>query len=130
MTGTAAFRKVILETRADGSAGWREEDVPLDQGKPQARLSALMASGGYQLRMSPVGFASDFHCTENPQWVFILQGRMEIGLPDGSWRSFGPGEHFHSADVLPPGATFDARLHGHRSRQAGAEPLVTLFVRG
>lgn len=124
------FLKVVLFTDHDGRARWRQERIVLDQGKPQARLSALMASGGCQLRESPVGFASDFHCTEHPQWVFILSGCMEIGLQDGSWRSFGPGAHFHSADVLPPGETFDAGRHGHRSRQAGPEPLVTLFVRG
>ncbi len=60
----------------------------------------------------------------------ILSGRMEIGLQDGSSRVFGPGEHFHSDDRLPAGATFDPRLHGHRSRQVGDEPLVTMFVRG
>ena len=124
------FNKIVLHTAADGRAGWREEQVALAEGKPQARLSVLMPSGGYQLRESPVGFRSDFHCTGTPQWVFILQGEMEIGLQDGSSRIFKPGQHFHSADVLPPNATFDASLHGHWSRQRGAEPLVTLFVRG
>lgn len=124
------FTKLVLDTGVDGRARWREEALPLDQGKPQARLSALMPGGGHQLRMSPVGFRSDFHCTEHPQWVFILRGIMEIGLQDGSARTFGPGEHFYSADLLPAGATFDPALHGHRSRQLGDEPLVTLFVRG
>jgi hypothetical protein len=126
----AAFTKVVLYTAADGRARWRDESVALTEGKPQARLSPLMASAGYQLRESPPGFRSEFHCTENPQWVFILRGRMEIGLQDGSSRVFTPGEHFYSADVLPAGATFDAQLHGHWSRQVGDEPLVTLFVRG
>lgn len=124
------FVKVCLVTGPDGRAVFREESVALDQGKPQARLSALMASGGYQLRKSPVGFRSEFHCTEQPQWVFILGGRMEIGLHDGSRRVFGAGEHFYSADLLPKGAVFDPTLHGHCSAQQGDEPLVTLFVRG
>ncbi len=124
------FTKVILFTDTDGRARWREEAIELGEGKPQARLSALMASGGYQLRESPVGFRSDFHCTGDPQWVFILRGRMEISLQDGSSRVFAPGEHFYSADVLPPGASFDPTVHGHWSRQVGDEPLVTLFVRG
>ncbi len=124
------FTKVVLFTDTDGRARFREDTVPLTEGKPQARLSALMASGGYQLRKSPVGFRSEFHCTGDPQWVFILGGRMEIGLQDGSSRVFGPGEHFFSADVLPAGATFDAKVHGHWSRQVGPDPLVTLFVRG
>lgn len=121
--------KVLLFTDTDGRARFREQPVPLEEGTPQARLSRLFSSGGYQLRESPVGFRSQFHCTGDPQWVFILQGKMEIGLQDGSSRVFGPGEHFHSADRLPEGATFDATVHGHWSRQVGDQPLVTLFVR-
>ena len=126
----STFRQVTLYTDADGRARFREEQIALDEGTPQARLSALRESGGYQLRESPVGFRSAFHCTVTPQWVFILRGLMQIGLQDGSTRSFGPGEHFYSADLLPEGATFDARVHGHWSSQAGDDPLVTLFVRG
>ena len=123
------FLKVILFTDADGRARFREEPIALDEGTPQARLSALFASGGCQLRHSPVGFRSSFHCTGTPQWVFILSGRMEIGLQDGSSRIFEPGQHFYSADTLPAGAVFDGALHGHWSRQLGDSPLVTLFVR-
>ena len=123
------FDKVVLFTDSDGRARFRTEPVPLEGGKPAARLSALMPSGGCQLRHSPVGFRSEFHCTETPQWVFILQGEMEIGLQDGSSRVFGPGQHFFSDDRLPPGATFDPAVHGHWSRQRGEAPLVTVFVR-
>jgi hypothetical protein len=123
------FTKVILETGPDGRARFREEALALSEGQPMARLSPLLPSGGLQLRISPVGFRSDFHCTENPQWLFVLSGQMEIGLQDGSSRVFGPGQHFYSADTLPAGASFDARLHGHWSRQLGPEPLVTAFVR-
>jgi len=121
--------KVILFTDTDGKARFREEVLELSEGKPEARLSPLLDSGGYQLRHSPVGFRSDFHCTGTPQWVFILQGQMEIGLQGGASRVFGPGEHFYSADVLPEGAIFDAAIHGHWSRQVGTQALVTLFVR-
>ena len=124
------FEKTILFTDTDGFARFRTETLPLNEGKPQARLSSLMSSGGYQLRESPVGFRSEFHCSENPQWVFILSGFMAIGLQDGSSRVFGPGEHFYSVDLLPQGASFDAKVHGHWSRQVGQHPLVTLFVRG
>ena len=125
----AVFTRVVLETGPDGRARFRDEAVPLDQGTPQSRLSAVFASGGCQLRESPVGFRSDFHCTGSPQWCVILSGQMEIGLPDGSARIFGPGEHFYSADLLPEGERFDPAVHGHRSRQVGDRPLVTLFVR-
>ena len=124
------FTKTVLFTDADGRAKFREETLALSEGTPQAALSPLMASGGYQLRQSPVGFRSSFHCTGSPQWLIVLRGQMEIGLQDGSSRVFGPGDHFYSADTLPEGATLDPAVHGHWSRQVGPEPLVTLFVRG
>lgn len=126
----STFTKVILFTDTDGRARWREEVIALTEGKPQAMLSPLLPSGGYQLRHSPVGFRSSFHCTETPQWVFILGGQMEIGLQDGTSRVFKPGENFYSDDRLPAGASFDPQLHGHWSRQLGPDPLVTVFVRG
>ena len=125
-----AFIKVVLFTDSDGRARFRDESIALPEGKPESMLSALYPSGGYQLRHSPLGFRSQFHCTVAPQWVFILSGDMEIGLQGGVSRVFGPGEHFYSADVLPQGASFDASIHGHWSRQVGSDPLATLFVRG
>jgi len=125
----STFTRVVLFTDTDGRARFRDETVALTEGTPQSRLSALLPASGLQLRESPVGFRSSFHCTTTPQWLFVLRGRMEIGLQDGSSRVFGPGEHFYSADVLPEGATFDPQLHGHWSRQVGEEPLVTAFVR-
>jgi hypothetical protein len=124
------FTQVVLYTGEDGRACFREQPIALSEGKPQARLTPLLPASGLQLRMSPVGFRSDFHCTETPQWVFVLGGRMEIGLQDGTSRVFGPGEHFYSDDRLPAGAAFDPTVHGHWSRQLGPDPLVTAFVRG
>ena len=122
------FTQIILYTDTDGCAKFREESVPLGEGSPQAMLSALFPSGGFQLRQSPVGFRSQFHCSPHKQWVFIMGGEMEIGLQDGTSRIFQPGQHFYSADLLPQGAVFDAAIHGHWSRQVGADPLVTLCV--
>lgn len=124
------FNKVILFTATDGRAKFRDESLDLPEGSPQSMLSALMPSGGYQLRHSPVGFRSQFHCSPHNQWVFILGGQMEIGLQGGTSRVFKPGEHFYSADMLPEGATFDPAVHGHWSCQVGTDPLVTLFIRG
>jgi len=126
----SVFNKVVLFTDTDGRAKFRDETVALTEGTSAAQLSPLMPSGGYQLRQSPVGFRSQFHCTGAPQWLFVLQGQMEIGLQDGSSRIFRPGDHFYSTDTLPEGATFDPAVHGHWSQQVGEEPLVTLFVRG
>jgi hypothetical protein len=123
------FTKTVLFTDHDGRTRFREEAIPLDQGTPEALLSKVLAAKGYQLRASPVGFRSDWHCTQQPQWVFILEGEMEIGVRDGAPRLFRPGQHFFSADLLPPGASFDRSVHGHWSAQRGPRPLVTLFLK-
>ena len=122
--------KVTLYTDTDSRAKFKESPIALSEGSPAAMLSPLAPSGGMQLRMSPVGFRSQFHCSTTPQWVFILSGVMEIGLQDGSSRTFAAGDHFYSEDTLPSGATFDSKVHGHWSRQVGSQPLVTAFVRG
>jgi hypothetical protein len=123
------YTQVELYTGEDGRARFREAAIPLDQGTPAAMLSGIRPATGIQFRRSPVGFKSDFHCTGAPQWLFVLSGIMEIGLQDGTTRRFGPGDHFLSADTLPPGATFNPALHGHRSAQVGDAPLETLFVK-
>jgi hypothetical protein len=123
------FPVVELYTADDGRARFREHTLALSEGTPASRLTSLAPSGGWQLRESPPGFESSFHCTGEPQWLVVLQGRMEIGLQDGSTRVFGPGEAFYSNDVLPEGAHFDPAVHGHRSRLLGDQPLRTLFVR-
>ena len=125
----ASLTVTLLETGADGFARFRDVALPLPQGTPASRLTALAPSGGWQLRRSPPGFASSFHCTGEPQWLVVLQGMMEIGLRDGSARTFGPGQFFYSGDTLPDGVAFDDAVHGHRSRLIGDEPLVTMFVR-
>ena len=125
----STYTQVILFTDTDGRAKFREEPMALSEGTPAAQLSPLQPTAGLQFRESPVGFRSQFHCTTTPQWLFVLQGQMEIGLQDGTSRVFKAGQAFYSDDTLPEGADFDAKVHGHWSRQLGDEPLVTAFVR-
>jgi hypothetical protein len=60
----ADFTKIILYTDCDGRAKFREEQINLSDGKPQAMLSALLPAVGCQFRQNPVGFRSKFHCTD------------------------------------------------------------------
>lgn len=124
-----AFTKVTLYTDRDGRAKFSEELIGLNEGTPQAMLSALLPATGCQFRESPVGFRSQFHCTTEVQWLVVLSGEMKIGLQDGSSRNFKTGDHFYSADLLPVGEAFNAEVHGHWSCQVGEQPLVTLFVK-
>lgn len=123
------FKNIVLYTDLDGRAQFGEEEIALPGGSPKALLSPLFPSSGFQVRHSPPGVSSDFHCTTTPQWLVVLSGEMEIGLQDGSARTFKAGDHFFSNDLLPEGAVFDGAVHGHRSRVVGEHPLITLFVR-
>lgn len=125
----STFKNIILYTDTDGLAKFGETDLALPKGSPKAMLSPLFPSAGFQVRHSPPGVSSDFHCTTTAQWLVVLSGEMEIGLRDGSVRIFKAGDHFFSNDLLPQGATFDNAVHGHCSRVVGESPLVTLFVR-
>lgn len=125
----SSITKIILFTDADGRARFREEAIEFTEGTPDMELSREFPCESYQLRHSPVGFDFTFHCVTRPAWVLILQGQMEIILRDGSSRLFKPGDCLYAADVLPDGATFDEKVHGHWSHQVGPDPLVTLFVR-
>ena len=125
----STFTQVVLYTDTDGQAKFRDEAIQLSEGNPNVRLSLIEPASGLQLRESPVGFRSQMHCSGAPQWVFVLSGAMEVGLLDGTSRTFTAGQHFYSADTLPEGATFDPTIHGHWSQQVGDQPLVTVFIK-
>lgn len=129
ITTMSTFKNIVLYTDTDGFAKFREEQIALPGGSPKAMLSELIPSNGFQLRHSPPGISSDFHCTTTAQWLIVLSGEMEIGLRNGRTRIFRAGDHFFSNDLLPEGAVFDCAVHGHSSRVMGDAPLITLFVR-
>ena len=124
VSSSAMFTKVILDTGPDGRSRFREEAVPVMERKPQLLLSDPLPGGAVAIRVSPAGYTMDFHSTAKPQWTFVLQGALEIGLPDGTCRVFRAGDHLYSTDTPPPGVRFDPSVHGHNSRQVGDEPLV------
>src|ERR1043166_3403532 len=74
-----AFMKTVLYTDHDGRAKFHEERAHLVEGPPRWRLSPRLRAAGCQLRQSPVGFWSDSPCGPKPQWVFSLQGEVDIG---------------------------------------------------
>ncbi|MDR0528503.1 MAG: hypothetical protein LBG69_02690 [Zoogloeaceae bacterium] len=122
-------KKTLLYTDERGFSRFREEWLALPEGMPQTRLSQAFSARSVIFRQSPPGFRSDWHCTDSPQWTFILAGGMEIGLRDGSSRLFQAGDWFFSGDTLPEGEVFDVKRHGHWSAQRGDAALVTLFVK-
>jgi hypothetical protein len=128
----AQFTKTILFTDTDGRAKFREESVALTEGTPQAALSPLDAFRGLPVAaQSRWAFAAPSIAPAVRSGCSCSRGRMEIGLQDGSSRRVSDRGNTSIRPIrLPEGATFDATIHGHWSRQVGPEPLITLFVRG
>ena len=118
-----------LNTNKNGLAYWDEEMILMDEGNSITKLSKVMESKGHQLRYSSIEFSSEFHCSTEPQYVFILQGQMKITLQDGSYKIFVPGQYFYSNDLCPNDEIFDIKKHGHKSENIGDLPLVTLFIK-
>ena len=50
------FIKTILYTDERGLAQFKTEELPLSEGKPEARLSSLKPSSGYQTEKEPGWF--------------------------------------------------------------------------
>ena len=67
------FQQTILYTAADGRARFKEEPIPLNQGKPAAVLSEVFASGGFPPRPRPGGLCPEFPFPCAPPMGFILE---------------------------------------------------------
>ena len=124
------FHKIVLYTDGDGRARFREERIALDEGTPQARLSALLAFGRLPAAPQPGGLSQQLPLHWHAA-VGVHPVRAHGDRPAGRQLA-----HLRTRPALlfgrhaAAGASFDATVHGHWSRQVGDEPLVTLFVRG
>jgi len=119
----------ILYTDQEGIA--RFTDYPIDC-KPvneRVSLSDVTSASSFQFRNSPPKIFNPWHCTarESTQWVIVTQGVMHVGLRDGSFEDFLPGEMFLSMDIQP-GDKFEDQM-GHTSEAVGEGVLETFFVK-
>jgi hypothetical protein len=61
------------------------------------------------------GFEAGFHLTPDPTWMFVMSGRIAIGLSDDVWFELGPGDIVRVTDTSG---------EGHRSRVLGDDPVL------
>ncbi len=104
-----------LYTGDDGHSHFEELDM--DTG-PFA-WGELKTAAGVMFRQSEKGRFSDWHTAPRTQFVITLAGEMEIGLPDGTLRRFGPG------DVL---LADDTTGKGHTTRDVGGIGRITAYI--
>ena len=92
---------VRIYTGQDGQTHF--EDLP----QPTEEIHNVDASGGRQPHVPPFrcGLLSDWHTAPRRQYIFILEGQMEIGIGDGTTRRFGPGDVVLADDLTGQGHT-------------------------
>ncbi len=119
----------ILYTDEKGIARFTDYPVECTPVNERVSLSAVTSATGLQFRHSPPKIFNPWHCTarESSQWVIVTSGLMRVGLRDGTFHDFSPGEMFLSMDIQP-GDQFEDH-QGHTSQAVGELALETFFVK-
>lgn len=104
-----AFFRVY--TSDDGQSHFEDLDLlPSDVERSEAQ-----ATTNVTFARSPDGYFHDFHNAPRRQYaIFMSGGQMEVGIGDGTVRSFGPGDAVLFEDMTG---------QGHTSRTVGGDRL-------
>ena len=103
-----------LYTGDDGQSHFEDQDLASHK-----ELMTPKPTTGISFAESPPGDFIDWHPAPRRQYVISLSGQLEIGLGDGTFRRFGPGD----ARLVE-----DTTGQGHTTRVVGDQPSITAVV--
>ena len=109
-----------IRAGADGATRFDEVEIPLAGAGEIGRLSKPFPADAVIFRETGADYDYDWHPAPARQLVILLDGEIEIEVGCGEVRRFGGGE------VL---LLEDTSGRGHRTRNVGAVPRRSLFVR-
>ena len=112
------MRLFRLYTGDDQQSHLEELKMAFTPGQLAEQTALQPATGVIFTRMAPGAFA-DWHNAPRRQYVITLAGGVEIGLGDGSFHRFGPGEGILAEDLAGK---------GHTTRAVGDEPRVMMII--
>ena len=102
---------VRVYTGDDGQSHFEDMDLLPHGVQRSAEQGAALLSFG----SSPDGYFHDYHTAPRRQYaIFMSGGQMEVGIGDGTMRSFGPGDAALFEDLTG---------QGHTSRTVGGDRL-------
>jgi hypothetical protein len=102
---------VRVYTGDDGQSHFED----LDLLPPNVERSAAQATTNVTFARSSDGYFNDYHNAPRRQYaIFMSGGQMEVGIGDGTVRSFGPGDAVLFEDMTG---------QGHTSRTVGGDRL-------
>ena len=76
-------------------------------------------SGDINLGLRPSPSFSDYHTAPRRQYSISLTGSVELGLPDGTLKQYGPGTVLLAEDMTGT---------GHSTRVIGEEDRFTIII--
>ncbi len=113
-----------LYADANGATHFEEVPVKLDEADyrppaPMLFVSHALPAGTLQFVRLPSGWAGEKICPPQHQFLFCLQGQLEVRASDGKKRTFTAGDAVLMEDTSG---------EGHSSRVKGAKDLIAAVV--
>ena len=90
---------VRIYTGDDGQSHFEDLDAPTE---PVQRVTTKPGED-LVFRRSPENSFSDWHNPSRRQYLFVIDGRMEVSVGDGSTRQFQPGDVLLAEDMTGQG---------------------------
>ena len=114
---------VHVYTGPDGKSVIEEKEFEmtefLDTEGAHGLSSPVEQTPGISFRMVKAGYFLDFHTAPRRQYSISLTGTVEIGLPDGTLKRYGPGAVLLAEDMTGT---------GHSTRVIGDEDRFTIII--
>ena len=108
-----------IYTGKDGESHFEDMDISLGNQDNSDHRSELIQATGIIFRETGGDYSLDFHNAPRRQFVFNLEGSVEIVIGDGSSRILGP------SDIL---LAEDTTGRGHISRAVNNQSRKSIFV--
>ena len=121
-TGTDGpwYPVVRIFTDKSGTTRFEDGEIPLQASGPIGSLSESIGEVRVQFRRTDGDYDYSWHPTPARQFIFLMNGEIEIETGDGEVRRFSGGTTLFLEDVTPP---------GHRTRNIGETPRWSVFAR-
>lgn len=114
---------VHVFTGPDGTSMIEEKEFEmkefLDTEGAHGLASPVEQTPGISFRMVKTGYFLDFHTAPRRQYSISLTGSIELGLPDGTLKQYGPGTVLLAEDMTGT---------GHSTRVIGDEDRFTIII--
>ena len=114
---------VHVYTGSNGNSVIEEKEFEmtefLDTEGAHGLASPVEQTSGISFRMVKAGYFLDFHTAPRRQYSISLTGSVELGLPDGTRKQYGPGTVLLAEDMTGT---------GHSTRVIGEEDRFTIII--